>query len=135
MKVFVRVCASPVARGRACDRRLSPDQMGMPDAISGRQFPHQKRHPVRRRRGQGDKRLAQDHGAFGGLADQHPEIKRTVAPGTAPNRPNAGLASLKQSARVRARLVPFLATGRDDASPKLYDAQKPYLEKQLNSEG
>ncbi|MDP2410427.1 MAG: TRAP transporter substrate-binding protein [Pseudolabrys sp.] len=65
---------------------------------------------------------------------KHPEIKRAVRQGTAPiGEILASLAS-NEAPVYGLDSVPFLATGYD-AAKKLYDAQKPVLEKQLESEG
>lgn len=65
---------------------------------------------------------------------KHPEIKRAVRQGTAPiGEILASLAS-NEAPVYGLDSVPFLATGYD-AAKKLYDAQKPVLEKQLDSEG
>ena len=65
---------------------------------------------------------------------KHPEIKRSVRQGTAPIGEMLELLSANEAAVYGLDSVPFLATGYD-ASRKLYDAQKSYLEKQLASEG
>ena len=65
---------------------------------------------------------------------KHPEIKRSVRQGTAPIGEMLKSLSSNEAAVYGLDSVPFLATGYD-ASRKLYDAQKPYLEKQLASEG
>lgn len=65
---------------------------------------------------------------------KHPEIKRSVRQGTAPIGEMLESLSLNEAAVYGLDSVPFLATGYD-ASRKLYAAQKPYLEKQLASEG
>ncbi len=65
---------------------------------------------------------------------KHPEIKRSVRQGTAPIGEMLELLSSNEAAVYGLDSVPFLATGYD-ASRKLYAAQKPYLEKQLASEG
>jgi len=65
---------------------------------------------------------------------KHAEIKRAVRQGTAPI--GEALESLysNETPVYGIDSIPFLATGYD-ASHKLYMAQKPYLEKQLASEG
>ena len=65
---------------------------------------------------------------------KHPEIKRSVRQGTAPIGEMLESLSSNEAPVYGLDSVPFLATGYD-ASHKLYDAQKPYLEKQLASEG
>jgi len=65
---------------------------------------------------------------------KHPEIKRSVRQGTAPIGEMLESLSSNEAAVYGLDSVPFLATGYE-ASHKLYDAQKPYLEKQLASEG
>jgi TRAP-type C4-dicarboxylate transport system substrate-binding protein len=65
---------------------------------------------------------------------KHPEIKRAVRQGTAPiGEILASLAS-NEAPVYGVDSIPFLATGYD-AAKKLYAAQRPYLEKQLASEG
>jgi TRAP-type C4-dicarboxylate transport system substrate-binding protein len=65
---------------------------------------------------------------------KHPEIKRAVRQGTAPIGEMLESLAANEAPIYGLDSVPFLATGYD-ASKKLYDAQKPYLEKQLASEG
>ena len=65
---------------------------------------------------------------------KHPEIKRSVRQGTAPIGEMLESLSSNEAAVYGLDSVPFLATGYD-ASRKLYAAQRPYLEKQLASEG
>ena len=86
-------------------------------------------------RGQGDQRLAQDRGAFGRLPDQACGDQALGPPGHDADRRNARVALHPNEAPVYGiDSIPFLATGYD-ASKKLYAAQKPFLEKQLASEG
>ena len=59
---------------------------------------------------------------------KHPEIKRSVRQGTAPIGEMLESLSANEAAVYGLDSVPFLATGYD-ASRKLYDAQKSYLEK------
>lgn len=65
---------------------------------------------------------------------KHPEIKRAVRQGTAPIGEMLESLSSNEAAVYGVDSIPFLATGYD-ASKKLYMAQKPFLEKQLASEG
>jgi len=65
---------------------------------------------------------------------KHAEIKRAVRQGTAPIGELLESLASNEAAVYGLDSVPFLATGYD-ASKKLYAAQKPYLEKQLASEG
>ncbi len=65
---------------------------------------------------------------------KHPEIKRAVRQGTAPIGEMLESLASNEAAVYGLDSVPFLATGYD-ASHKLYMAQKPYLQKQLASEG
>ncbi|MGB6352054.1 MAG: TRAP transporter substrate-binding protein [Pseudolabrys sp.] len=65
---------------------------------------------------------------------KHAEIKRSVRQGTTPIGEMLESLSSNEAAVYGLDSVPFLATGYD-ASHKLYAAQKPYLEKQLASEG
>ena len=65
---------------------------------------------------------------------KHPEIKRAVRQGTAPIGEILESLASNESPVYALDSVPFLATGYD-AAKKLYAAQKPYLEKQLASEG
>lgn len=65
---------------------------------------------------------------------KHPEIKRSVRQGTTPIGEMLESLSSNEAAVYGLDSVPFLATGYD-ASRKLYASQKPYLEKQLASEG
>jgi TRAP-type C4-dicarboxylate transport system substrate-binding protein len=72
------------------------------------------------------------HGA--GSLIKHPEIKRAVRQGTAPIGEILESLASNEAPVYGIDSLPFLATGYD-ASKKLYVAQKPYLEKQLASEG
>ncbi len=65
---------------------------------------------------------------------KHPEIKRAVRQGTAPIGEILESLAANEAPVYGFDSVPFLATGYDGAK-KLYAAQKPYLEKQLASEG
>ena len=65
---------------------------------------------------------------------KHTEIKRAVRQSTAPIGEMLESLAANEAPVYGLDSVPFLATGYD-ASKKLYAAQKPYLEKQLASEG
>jgi TRAP-type C4-dicarboxylate transport system substrate-binding protein len=65
---------------------------------------------------------------------KHPEIKRAVRQGTAPIGEILESLASNEAPVYGIDSLPFLATGYE-ASKKLYDAQKPYLQKQLASEG
>jgi TRAP-type C4-dicarboxylate transport system substrate-binding protein len=65
---------------------------------------------------------------------KHPEIKRAVRQGTAPIGEILESLASNEAPVYGLDSLPFLATGYD-AAKKLYAAQKPYLEKQLASEG
>jgi TRAP-type C4-dicarboxylate transport system substrate-binding protein len=65
---------------------------------------------------------------------KHPEIKRAVRQGTAPIGEILESLASNEAPVYGIDSIPFLATGYD-ASKKLYAAQKPYLQKQLASEG
>jgi TRAP-type C4-dicarboxylate transport system substrate-binding protein len=65
---------------------------------------------------------------------KHPEIKRAVRQGTAPIGEILESLASNEAPVYGIDSLPFLATGYD-ASKKLYEAQKPYLQKQLASEG
>lgn len=65
---------------------------------------------------------------------KHPDIKRSVRQGTAPIGEALISLAANEAPVYGVDSVPFLATGYDGAK-KLYAAQKPYLEKQLASEG
>lgn len=65
---------------------------------------------------------------------KHPEIKRSVRQGSAPVGEILESLAANESPVYGFDSLPFLATGYD-AAKKLYDAQRPYLEKQLASEG
>ncbi len=72
------------------------------------------------------------HGA--GSLIKHPEIKRAVRQGTAPIGEILESLASNEAPVYGIDFLPFLATGYD-AAKKLYAAQKPFLEKQLASEG
>ena len=65
---------------------------------------------------------------------KHAEIKRSVRQGTTPIGEMLESLASNEAPVYGLDSVPFLATGYD-ASRKLYAAQKPFLEKQLASEG
>jgi TRAP-type C4-dicarboxylate transport system substrate-binding protein len=65
---------------------------------------------------------------------KHPEIKRAVRQGTAPIGEILESLASNEAPVYGLDSVPFLTTGYESAH-KLYMAQKPYLEKQLASEG
>ncbi len=65
---------------------------------------------------------------------KHPEIKRAVRQGTAPIGEILESLASNEAPVYGLDSVPFLTSGYDSAH-KLYLAQKPYLEKQLASEG
>jgi TRAP-type C4-dicarboxylate transport system substrate-binding protein len=65
---------------------------------------------------------------------KHPEIKRAVRQGTAPIGEILESLASNEAPVYGLDSVPFLTTGYDSAH-KLYMAQKPFLEKQLASEG
>lgn len=65
---------------------------------------------------------------------KHPEIKRAVRQGTAPIGEVLESLASNEAPVYGLDSVPFLTTGYDSAH-KLYMAQKPFLEKQLASEG
>jgi TRAP-type C4-dicarboxylate transport system substrate-binding protein len=65
---------------------------------------------------------------------KHPEIKRAVRQGTAPIGEVLESLASNEAPVYGVDSVPFLTTGYD-TSKKLYEAQKPFLEKQLASEG
>jgi len=65
---------------------------------------------------------------------KHPEIKRAARQGTAPIGEILQSLAGNEAPIYAADSLPFVATGYD-AAKKLYDVQKPYLQKQLDSEG
>jgi TRAP-type C4-dicarboxylate transport system substrate-binding protein len=65
---------------------------------------------------------------------KHPEIKRAVRQSTAPIGEILESLAFNEAPVYGLDSVPFLAAGYD-ASRKLYAAQRPFLEKQLASEG
>jgi TRAP-type C4-dicarboxylate transport system substrate-binding protein len=65
---------------------------------------------------------------------KHPDIKRSVRQGTAPIGEILESLAANEAPVYGIDSLPFLATGYA-ASKKLYAAQKPFLEKQLASEG
>lgn len=65
---------------------------------------------------------------------KHPDIKRAIRQGTAPIGEMLISLAANEAPVYGVDSVPFLATGYEGAR-KLYAAQKPYLEKQLASEG
>jgi TRAP-type C4-dicarboxylate transport system substrate-binding protein len=65
---------------------------------------------------------------------KHPEIKRAVRQGTTPIGEILASLAANEAPVYGFDSLPFLATGYPGAM-KLYAAQRPYLEKQLDSEG
>jgi TRAP-type C4-dicarboxylate transport system substrate-binding protein len=65
---------------------------------------------------------------------KHPDIKRSVRQGTTPIGEILESLAANEAPVYGLDSLPFLATGYDGAK-KLYAAQRPYLEKQLASEG
>jgi TRAP-type C4-dicarboxylate transport system substrate-binding protein len=65
---------------------------------------------------------------------KHPEIKRAVRQGTAPIGEILASLAANESPIYGVDSVPFLSSGYEQ-SKKLYAAQKPFLEKRLDSEG
>jgi TRAP-type C4-dicarboxylate transport system substrate-binding protein len=65
---------------------------------------------------------------------KHADIKRAVRQGTTPIGESLASLASNESPIYGVDSIPFLATGYD-ASRKLYGAQKPFLEKQLEKEG
>jgi TRAP-type C4-dicarboxylate transport system substrate-binding protein len=65
---------------------------------------------------------------------KHPEIKRAVRQGTAPIGEILASLAANEAPVYGFDSLPFLATGYEGAK-KLYAAQRPFLEKQLESEG
>lgn len=65
---------------------------------------------------------------------KHPDIKRAVRQGTAPIGEILASLAANESPIYGVDSVPFLTAGYDEAK-KLYAAQKPFLEKRLDSEG
>ncbi|MGE0563658.1 MAG: TRAP transporter substrate-binding protein [Pseudolabrys sp.] len=65
---------------------------------------------------------------------KHPEIKRAVRQGTAPIGEILESLASNEAPVYGFDSLPFLATGYD-AAKKLYAAQKPHLQKQLEKEG
>jgi len=114
--------------------RGGADRLGHAGALSGRQFPHPKRRAIRRRYRQGDRRIAEDQDPFCGFAVQASRNQARGASGTAPIGEILQSLAANESPVYASDSLPFLATGYD-AAKKLYDVQKPYLQKQLESEG
>src|SRR5215831_16457502 len=70
----------------------------------------------------------------GGTMIKHAELKRAVGEGKAAAGEVLISLAADEAPVYGVDSIPFLATGYDGAR-KLYDAQKPYLEKQLDKEG
>lgn len=70
----------------------------------------------------------------GGAMIKHTEIKRAVSEGKVPAGETLISLAADEAPVYGVDSIPFLATGYDSAR-KLYEAQKPYLEKQLAKEG
>ena len=132
---FVRVCAGLLLACGVATAASAQTKWDMPTPYPDGNFHTKNVDPVRRRRGQGDQRLAQDRGSLRRLTDQASR-NQAHAFARAPRRSARcwSRSSSNEAAVYGLDSVPFLATGYD-ASRKLYAAQKPYLEKQLASEG
>ncbi len=79
--------------------------MGHADALSGRQFPYQKRRSVRRRRRQGDRRRPADQRPQRPVAVQASGDQARGAPGHRADRRDSGIAVGQRVADLRRRLA------------------------------
>jgi TRAP-type C4-dicarboxylate transport system substrate-binding protein len=134
MTIFVRACAALLLTGGLMTAAAAQTKWDMPTPYPDGNF-HTKN----------DNQFAADvdkatngslkivvHSA--GSLFKHPEIKRAVRQGTAPIGEILESLAANEAPVYGVDSVPFLTTGYDSAH-KLYLAQKPYLEKQLASEG
>ncbi|HET7912119.1 MAG TPA: TRAP transporter substrate-binding protein [Pseudolabrys sp.] len=134
MKSFIRVCAGLLLAGGIATVASAQTKWDMPTPYPDGNF--HTRNIIQfaadvDKATNGSLKIAV-HSA--GSLIKHPEIKRSVRQGTAPIGEILESLSSNEAAVYGLDSVPFLATGYD-ASRKLYAAQKPYLEKQLASEG
>jgi TRAP-type C4-dicarboxylate transport system substrate-binding protein len=134
MKNFVRVCAGLMLAGGITTAASAQTKWDMPTP-----YPDGNFHTRNIMQFSADVDKATNgslkiaiHSA--GSLIKHAEIKRSVRQGTTPIGEMLESLSSNEAAVYGLDSVPFLATGYD-ASRKLYAAQKPYLEKQLASEG
>jgi TRAP-type C4-dicarboxylate transport system substrate-binding protein len=134
MKNFVRVCAGLMLAGGITNAASAQTKWDMPTP-----YPDGNFHTRNIMQFAADVDKATNgslkiaiHSA--GSLIKHAEIKRSVRQGTTPIGEMLESLSSNEAAVYGLDSVPFLATGYD-ASRKLYAAQKPYLEKQLASEG
>lgn len=134
MKNFVRVCASLMLAGGITTAASAQTKWDMPTP-----YPDGNFHTRNIMQFAADVDKATNgslkiaiHSA--GSLIKHAEIKRSVRQGTTPIGEMLESLSSNEAAVYGLDSVPFLATGYD-ASRNLYAAQKPYLEKQLASEG
>ena len=134
MKIFVRTLAGVALAGVLATQALAQTKWDMPVPYPDGNF-HTKNvvqfaADVDKATG-GSLKIAVH---AGGSLIKHPEIKRAVRQGTAPIGEILASLAANEAPVYGLDSVPFLATGYD-ASKKLYDAQKPVLQKQLDSEG
>ena len=134
MKYFVRMCAALLLSGGIASAASAQTKWDMPTP-----YPDGNFHTRNIMQFAADVDKATNgslkitiHSA--GSLIKHPEIKRSVRQGTAPIGEMLESLSSNEAAVYGLDSVPFLATGYD-ASRKLYAAQRPYLEKQLETEG
>lgn len=134
MKVFVRALAGLVLAGSVATAAAAQTKWDMPTPYPDGNF-HTKNVAMFAadvdKATNGSLKITV-HSA--GSLIKHPEIKRAVRQGTAPIGEILESLASNEAPVYGVDSVPFLATGYD-AAKKLYAAQKPFLEKQLASEG
>ncbi|HVZ50572.1 MAG TPA: TRAP transporter substrate-binding protein [Pseudolabrys sp.] len=134
MKVFVRALAGLVLAGSVATAAAAQTKWDMPTPYPDGNF-HTKNVAMFAAdvdKATGGSLKITVHSA--GSLIKHPEIKRAVRQGTAPIGEILESLASNEAPVYGVDSVPFLATGYD-AAKKLYAAQKPFLEKQLASEG
>ena len=104
---FDEIVTRPRRRARplACLWRDRADQVGLADGLSADELPHREHRPVRRRRGQGDGRQAQDHRASERLAvqGQRDQARGARQPGAGGRNPAGELRERRCLLRTRRR--------------------------------
>ncbi len=121
----MRALAGAALAGALATAASAQTKWDMPTPYPDGNFHTKNVAAVRRRRRQGDRRLAQDRRCIpAGSLIKHPEIKRAVRQGTAPIGEILVSLASNEAPVYGLDSVPFLATGYDGAK-KLYAAQKP----------
>jgi len=134
MTKFVRVCAGVLLAGGLMTAASAQTKWDMPTPYPDGNFHTKNVLMFTQDVAKATKGSLQITVHSAGSLFKHPEIKRAVRQGTAPIGEILESLASNEAPVYGLDSVPFLTTGYDSAH-KLYMAQKPYLEKQLASEG